>query len=263
MKNICIKFPVFIFTLVCTFFYAQFGNLKVLYKYEYKTDSTNIYSIKDDVMALHILDKKSYFYSELKQKGDSALKSDAERGVDPATMLGNSLKYHAKKNSYIITKDFSKNEVFFSDKILNNVYGYQETFPNINWQLSNNTEVLLGYNCKTATGKFGNRIYKAWFCPDIPIADGPYKFVGLPGLILKVEDLNKNFSFTAISILKNTPQNIRFYNAVIPTTKKKYLQAKEQSIKNFVQYINTSSEVQIRPLNSSAQPKEKPYNPIE
>lgn len=30
----------------------------------------------------------------------------------------------------------------------------------------------------------------AWFCPDIPVKDGPYLFSGLPGLILKLEMQN-------------------------------------------------------------------------
>ena len=36
--------------------------------------------------------------------------------------------------------------------------------------------------------------------PDIPVDGGPYKFRGLPGLILKVEDSEKHFSWTMTGI---------------------------------------------------------------
>ncbi|WP_245539702.1 hypothetical protein [Riemerella columbina] len=39
--------------------------------------------------------------------------------------------------------------------------------------------------------------------------DGPYKFTGLPGLILKVEDAKKQFLFEAVALKK-----VRFYSRI-------------------------------------------------
>ena len=39
------------------------------------------------------------------------------------------------------------------------------------------------------------RKWTAWFTTEIPIQDGPYKFLGLPGLIVKIEDQTKTHSF--------------------------------------------------------------------
>ncbi|MCJ7932734.1 MAG: GLPGLI family protein [Chryseobacterium sp.] len=63
-------------------------------------------------------------------------------------------------------------------------------------------EDIQGYKCKKATGKAGKRMYIAWFTYEIPINDGPYKFKGLPGLVLKVYDENKFFNFELLSITK-------------------------------------------------------------
>lgn len=45
---------------------------------------------------------------------------------------------------------------------------------------------------------FGGRIWTAWFAPEIKIADGPYKFSGLPGLILKLEDDKGDYRFSFV-----------------------------------------------------------------
>jgi len=42
---------------------------------------------------------------------------------------------------------------------------------------------------------YGGRHWVAWFSPDIPIINGPYKFTGLPGLIIRIGDTKDQFSF--------------------------------------------------------------------
>ena len=44
------------------------------------------------------------------------------------------------------------------------------------------------YEAQKAETKFGGRTWTAWFSTAILIQDGPYKFHGLPGLILEMED---------------------------------------------------------------------------
>lgn len=50
---------------------------------------------------------------------------------------------------------------------------------------------------------FRGRSYVAWFTMDIPIENGPWKFAGLPGLILKVYDDKKLYDFECVKIEKN------------------------------------------------------------
>ncbi|MCY1635974.1 GLPGLI family protein, partial [Marinifilum sp. D737] len=49
--------------------------------------------------------------------------------------------------------------------------------------------------CKMATCNFAGRNYQAWYTIEIPISDGPYKFKGLPGLIVRIADVNKEHVF--------------------------------------------------------------------
>jgi GLPGLI family protein len=63
------------------------------------------------------------------------------------------------------------------------------------WKIENEKMKIGSYNTQKATTDFGGRKWTAWFTADIPIQDGPFKFNGLPGLIVKVEDSGKNYSW--------------------------------------------------------------------
>jgi GLPGLI family protein len=63
----------------------------------------------------------------------------------------------------------------------------EEKTPVINWKITNELRTIKGYACKKATTHFRGRDYEAWFTTDIPIVAAPWKFVGLPGLVLKIQ----------------------------------------------------------------------------
>ena len=66
---------------------------------------------------------------------------------------------------------------------------------NLKWNILADFTSILGYDVQKATTEFGGRKWIAWFAKEIPIQSGPYKFFGLPGLILKIEDIHKNHIF--------------------------------------------------------------------
>jgi len=71
------------------------------------------------------------------------------------------------------------------------------------WRIDNNTDTtILGYRCKKATTHFAGRGYTAWFTLDVPVSEGPYKFYGLPGLIVYIEDTQKQHRFELTGIQK-------------------------------------------------------------
>ena len=72
----------------------------------------------------------------------------------------------------------------------------------MNWQISNEQQSILGYLAQKATMFFAGREWTAWFTSEISIPDGPYKFYGLPGLILKISDKTNTHSFEMISVQK-------------------------------------------------------------
>ncbi len=61
---------------------------------------------------------------------------------------------------------------------------------------------MAGYTCQKATTRYEGRDYVAWFAPKIPISDGPYKFSGLPGLIVEIADTKEYYRFELTGLSK-------------------------------------------------------------
>lgn len=102
-----------------------------------------------------------------------------------------------------------------------------------NWEISADTMTVLNYVCMKATTDFRGRTYTAWFAPDIPVSDGPWKFYGLPGMILKVEDSANIFTFESIGLESIHEMSIGLDN--IPHSKVEIL-----TYKQFNDYKNNS-----------------------
>lgn len=82
-----------------------------------------------------------------------------------------------------------------------------EKLLNTKWHLSNEKKEILGYQCQKATGIFRGRQYTLWFSSEIPASFGPWKFNGLPGLILEVKENSGALEFLALKItLTNTTE---------------------------------------------------------
>ena len=75
-------------------------------------------------------------------------------------------------------------------------YQYYEEEIVLDWKLTGKQDSLLGLPVQQATTEFGGRTWEAWFTPEIPIGAGPYKFHGLPGLIVKIKDSQDFWTFT-------------------------------------------------------------------
>ena len=81
---------------------------------------------------------------------------------------------------------------------------------NIDWKLLDEYQSVLGIRCQKATCEFRGRTYEAFFTSEIPYNDGPYKFDGLPGLILKVKSLDGALEIKAkmiTNIEEDVPNN--------------------------------------------------------
>lgn len=77
---------------------------------------------------------------------------------------------------------------------------YNELFKEIEWVLTDSTKNILGYECVRADTDYHGRHWTAWFAPEIPLQDGPWKLCGLPGLILEASDYTGQYSFIATAI---------------------------------------------------------------
>lgn len=85
-------------------------------------------------------------------------------------------------------KDFSASRLLIRQLIWGKAYRTEEPLPSIQWTITPETRQIGKFNCHKALTRFRGRDYEAWFCPDVPVKDGPWKFQGLPGLIMDIYD---------------------------------------------------------------------------
>lgn len=171
---------------------------RFVYQVTMKPDASDKNDIKTENAYLDISPEKSVFYSENRIKRDSviqaAMQSGGTRGFNRDQMQ--SLRSII---NYSIEKDKKSQKMIFKDRIGRDVYTYEEDRP-ISWKIFPETTKIGEYKVQKAETDFGGRKWTAWFTTDLPYQDGPYKFGGLPGLIVKVEDDKDEYSF---DLMKN------------------------------------------------------------
>ena len=168
-------------SLLCILCFALFSaqNKEFTYEYQFISDSANRGNISTEIMILNVDQDKSYYYSLKKYISDSTINAESKKGLMVMPILYNIAE--------IDIKDLKNNKVSFETIIAFSKYTVSQKVD-LKWNLSNEFDEILNYKVQRATTEFGGRTWVTWFAKDIPIQDGPYKFHGLPGLILKIED---------------------------------------------------------------------------
>ena len=105
------------------------------------------------------------------------------------------------------------------------IYAISEEIPDMQWDLSStDTLSINNYLCNKAILNFRGRDYTAWYSKDIPVQSGPWKFNGLPGLILDISDDTKTYIWRVTKINYPSKENISIpYDEAISTTLKEYV----------------------------------------
>ncbi|WP_292009903.1 GLPGLI family protein [Chryseobacterium sp.] len=161
-----------------------------------KKDSTKLDKV---ITILDITDKNRSVYQDYTVIAqDSIMKIEFEAMQKAGVMKDLSKSLKQPKISARIYKFYPSMKVEYVEKIANGFtpssIGYDETIK-FNWNIQADKEKIGEYNTQKATTEFGGRKWTAWFSTDLPFQDGPYKFSGLPGLIVKIEDDGKNYSW--------------------------------------------------------------------
>ena len=104
---------------------------------------------------------------------------------------------------------------------------YSEPIEERSWTIKDDsTKNVLGYECIMATANYHGRYWTVWFTPEIPVDAGPWKLLGLPGLILEAVDSSGLHHFTANgiqSVNMNIPPVYEPYHYE-KTTRKNFLE---------------------------------------
>ena len=163
---------------------------RFVYQVTMKSDSTDKANATIETARLDISPEKSLFYGEGRIKRDSVM----QRMRETRNFDRNAMQNLRSSIDYIVEKDLIKNITYFKTRLGRDQYTYEED-RKMDWKILPETVKIGEYEAQKAETTFAGRKWYAWFTQDIPFQDGPYKFKGLPGLIVKVEDANGDYSF--------------------------------------------------------------------
>jgi len=232
--------------------------LKITYKLKIIPDPQKPSYTYNDVQILEIGKNSAKSYSHLLYEKDSIWTSLNAKGIVNTPLL-----QHAVLPTEVFLSGKDKQTTVVYRTILGGpIYIYTEPTENLKWTIASEQKTILGYNCQKATATFRGRDYEAWFTMDIPSKYGPYKFTGLPGLILSLQDNNKEYSWNCIGIKKgNNKMTINKYKwEYDKTTPEKLEQIVSRMYKDPIQFIQSLGSKMINKTNTELS---MPYNPLE
>lgn len=200
---------------------------RATYTLTYQPNSEDEESRSSETMHLYLGEKISKFMSRGKDLQDS-IKIDMSKGFDREAFQDRAARTKTEFD-YVIYKNVPQEKISFHLQILRDHLKYENELALFDWTILPESQTINGYQVQKATTSFAGREYTAWFTPEIPRSEGPYKFNGLPGLILQIKDSRDHYVFELDSFeeLKNPVPFVPEEKA-LSTTKDKMLQAKRQ-----------------------------------
>lgn len=124
---------------------------------------------------------------------------------------------------------------------------YTDTLHPMVWTLVEVEKLINNVICYKATTQYKGRGYTAWYNPEIPIANGPWKLGGLPGLIVEAYDNENNLKFFLVEFRRANDIESKFLNnaSAINITKlanyEKYVASGKLFIKKFSEQLKLQS----------------------
>jgi len=172
------------------------------------------------------------------------------------------------KSPYIL-KNIKEGTMLVRDRISPDNYFYDEGIIDFHWKMEDGTKTVCGHTCQKATCTFRGRNWTAWYAVDIPQSQGPWKFGGLPGLIMLVEDSQREHVFTVVSIRKGTKDYMisRIEGEYdFKTNREWFIKTQRKMMEDPLGYMQSTGLVIQNPDGSKAKlPKKRQYvfNAIE
>ncbi|UPQ76719.1 GLPGLI family protein [Chryseobacterium nepalense] len=171
---------------------------RFFYEYKFIPDSNNKEDVKKEMMLLDIDQKGSNYYSRDKFVADSTSMAEVQKQIKSG---GGNINISRRDNQgmvgYKVTKSYPDFKTYLFTRISMDQYKVKED-QKPEWKILPEKQKIGSYNAQKATTSYGGREWIAWFSTDIPFQDGPYKFYGLPGLIVKLEDITGSHVMTLV-----------------------------------------------------------------
>lgn len=205
------------------------AKLEVRYNMKFIPDSTNKAKVGTfDVILLCNENESLYYSPDAKKYYDYLYKKTSEMSNGKIS-LGSLPSYpkmrgNVYKNGNVITATLPVSK-----------YNYSFEEPTLNWELQKETKIINGMKCNLAKVTTDtNDTFFAWYTQQYPFSEGPFRFKGLPGLIIKIYNLNNTIEIDAVEIKKSSEmiEPISLGNVIKLKTKEDFLKARKAYSEN-------------------------------
>ncbi|UOE39284.1 GLPGLI family protein [Chryseobacterium oryzae] len=218
----------------CVLFFSQVKaqTYRFIYDVEYKKDSAES-SITKENYHLDIRDQQVRYYPRDFYIGDSLVANNLPIAKDMKFNTSSILTHQKGSDGY---EEYD---------ILENVALKRSSKNTQNWKLSEEKKTVKDLTLQKATTTWGGRNWVAWFAPQIPFNEGPYKFHGLPGLIVELYDDNNNYRFELVKNQKLKQSYLNqfmdyFMQSAVPVNEQKYREAKLKYYDSPINYLRNA-----------------------
>lgn len=160
---------------------------RIMYEYKFAPNIEKKDSLETELMYLDIRKDESKFYSRQRFVSDSMRDVYFQKQM---AMGSTNFKYdggNQGKVIYTVNKKYPDFTTVLHTSIGDSKFSVKNEKV-LDWKILPETKKIDKFEAQKATVDFGGRNWTAWFSQDFPFQDGPYKFHGLPGLILEMED---------------------------------------------------------------------------
>jgi len=168
---------------MCCLVYSQNTTYRFFYELKFKQDSLS-QQYEKDYYVLDISPDEEKFYNYEYYQNDSLSKSKINTDY---------IFSYPKLSIRLVHK---KDDNFYNYYSQSPLYYLVKTNDKLNWEILPEKKEYENFTVQKAITKFGGRTWEAWFTTEIPFPYGPYKFYGLPGLILEISDTKQNYIFS-------------------------------------------------------------------
>jgi GLPGLI family protein len=230
-----------VFVIGILIFKTSFSQEKGVLKVEYNELVSYIPQIiNQDKGFLLVTDNYSYYRTVF--DNTSNLKE-----LDENTIIVAALKDEYFSEILLNRNQDSLTENLFERRAIKKFFSVKEEIPIMDWKLVDDSKRIGKFICKKAELNFRGRSYTAFYTEEIPVSLGPWKFHGLPGLILEVEDSEGFFKWHLKSVYYPYDEKIDL-NPVFDRVKK----FENISYKNFDSTLIESLKSKFKAIKSRA-----------
>ena len=137
-----------------------------------------------------------------------------------------------------------------------------EAVPDFGWVVTDEWKELLGYRVRRAECTFRGRNYVAWFAPELPLSEGPWKFCGLPGLVMHVYDTDCQYVYLLTGIRQVAGLPVMMPDEqYVRTDLRKYYRTLRRYIEDPIGFVTAGMDVTSIRLTTSEGKEVDPNDP--